>query len=459
MINKFSQKTILMLALGSFIFALSFALYAVYGGSVSNDSPRPQQQIQISKTASSKEALGTTPTKNGLYEVATPQHLKNNKKDIIEQTITIASGDSLSTVLSSMGISQQDVYRVANARDANSELLRIQPGQTLNVKAEFPEGRLKELTYIQSKLKRTLYERQQDGQFSFVVQLTKPETKQIYKEVTITNSIFVDGIKAGIPQSVLIQLTQIFAWDIDFATDIRKGDSFSLLYEENELEGEVLGTGNIIAANFINIGRSFQTIRYDDGDEFNYYTPDGLSMRKVFIRSPVDFTRISSKFNPNRLHPIFKTSQPHQGVDYAAKSGTPVKAAGAGKVKYVGELKGYGNTIIIEHGQGYSTLYAHLQGFKKGLQTNRYIEQGDLIGFVGQTGWATGPHLHFEFRINGIHKDPMTVEIPHDSPMSKDSLKKYLPYARSVMTELSQHYSDAFGQKNEVISKRRATTF
>ncbi|TDO96494.1 M23 family metallopeptidase [Marinomonas balearica] len=456
MINKFSQKTILTLALACLGSAIVFVLFAVFFSYDSSQSSEKNAKVHTDQPhESSQISLATSPQGVKTYSTPTPEHLKNNQQTIIEQTISVSSGDSLSTVLSDMGISQQDVYRVANARDANSELLRIRPGQDLSIKMELPSGKLTELLYVQSKLKRSLYKRQKDGQFSFVVLLTQPETKRIYKEVTITNSIFRDGIDAGIPQSVLIQLTQIFAWDIDFATDLRKGDSFSLLYEENELEGEVIGAGNILAANFINAGRSFQTIRYDDANNFNYYTPDGLSMRKAFIRSPVDFTRISSKFNPNRLHPIFKTTQPHQGVDYAAKSGTPVKAAGAGTVIYAGELKGYGNTVILEHGQGYSTLYAHLQGFKKGLKANNFVEQGDTIAYVGQTGWATGPHLHFEFRINGIHKDPITVSIPHDAPMSKNVLKRYLPYARTTMTELSSHYSKNFSQQYTAVLKRQ----
>jgi murein DD-endopeptidase MepM/ murein hydrolase activator NlpD len=170
-------------------------------------------------------------------------------------------------------------------------------------------------------------------------------------------------------------------------------------------------------------------------------------MRKTFIRTPVDFTRISSKFNPNRLHPIFKTSKPHRGVDYAAASGTPVKAAGDGKISFAGKQNGYGNVVIIDHGRGYQTLYAHLRGFARGTRRGATVSQGKIIAYVGQTGWATGPHLHYEFRINGTHKNPVTVKLPNDDPMPKSDLKNYLPYAKQVTATLTSSHSADFARK------------
>lgn len=385
---------------------------------------------------------------NPTYDISTPDALvkKNSPPTFKEQTAEVKSGDSLSKVLSNKGISAQDIYKVSLADKKQKTLLQMRPGQKLNFTTNEASGELTRLTLILNRLDSVTFERN-DNEFSRTDTSRTPEIVQTYKEAEINNSLFVDGLRSGIEQALLIELANIFGWDIDFALDIRKGDSLSMLYEEKFLDGEKIGHGNIIAAQFINNGRTYQAIRYKTGKGANYYTPDGMAMRKAFIRTPVDFTRISSKFNPNRLHPIFKTSRPHRGVDYAAASGTPVKAAGDGRISFAGKQNGYGNVVIIDHGRGYQTLYAHLRGFARGTKRGVKVQQGRIIAYVGQTGWATGPHLHYEFRINGTHKNPVTVRLPNDDPMPKDDLKKYLPYAKQVVTTLSNSHSPSFAQK------------
>jgi murein DD-endopeptidase MepM/ murein hydrolase activator NlpD len=385
---------------------------------------------------------------NPTYDISTPDALvkKNSPPTFKEQTAEVKSGDSLSKVLSNKGISAQDIYKVSLADKKQKTLLQMRPGQKLNFTTNEASGELTRLTLILNRLDSVTFERN-DNEFSRTDTSRTPEIVQTYKEAEINSSLFVDGLRSGIEQALLIELANIFGWDIDFALDIRKGDSLSMLYEEKFLDGEKIGHGNIIAAQFINNGRTYQAIRYKTGKGANYYTPDGMAMRKAFIRTPVDFTRISSKFNPNRLHPIFKTSRPHRGVDYAAASGTPVKAAGDGKISFAGKQNGYGNVVIIDHGRGYQTLYAHLRGFARGTKRGAKVQQGRIIAYVGQTGWATGPHLHYEFRINGTHKNPVTVRLPNDDPMPKDDLKKYLPYAKQVVTTLSNSHSPSFAQK------------
>ena len=389
-------------------------------------------------------ANSTKPT----YDISAPDTLvkKNSPPIFKEQSAKVKSGDSLSKVLSNKGISAQDIYKVSLADKKQRTLLQMRPGQILNFTTNEASGELTRLTLILNRLDSVTFERN-DNEFSRTDTSRTPEIVQTYKEAEINNSLFVDGLRSGIEQSLLIELANIFGWDIDFALDIRKGDSLSILYEEKFLDGEKIGHGNIIAAQFINNGRTYQAIRYKTGKGANYYTPDGLAMRKAFIRTPVDFTRISSKFNPNRLHPIFKTSRPHRGVDYAAASGTPVKAAGDGKISFAGKQNGYGNVVIIDHGRGYQTLYAHLRGFARGTKRGVRVQQGKIIAYVGQTGWATGPHLHYEFRINGTHKNPITVRLPNDEPMPKNDLKKYLPYAKQVVATLANSHSPAFAQK------------
>ncbi|WP_421849117.1 peptidoglycan DD-metalloendopeptidase family protein [Marinomonas sp.] len=382
------------------------------------------------------------------YDIPAPDTLvkKNSPATFKEQSLEVKSGDSLSKLLASEGISAQDIYKVSLADKKQKTLLQMKPGQTINFTKNETSGELTKLTLILNRLDSVTFERNNDA-FNRTENSRTPEIVQTYKEAEINNSLFVDGLKSGIDQPLLIELANIFGWDIDFALDIRKGDSLSMLYEENYLDGEKIGHGNIIAAQFINNGRTYQAIRYKTDKGVNYYTPDGLAMRKAFIRTPVDFTRISSKFNPNRLHPIFKTSRPHRGVDYAAASGTPVKAAGDGKISFAGKQNGYGNVVIIDHGRGYQTLYAHLKGFARGTKRGARVQQGKIIAYVGQTGWATGPHLHYEFRINGTHKNPVTVKLPNDDPMPKNDLKNYLPYAKEVVTTLTNSHSPSFAQK------------
>ncbi len=387
-------------------------------------------------------------TFSSIYDLPTPEALrkKNSPPSYVDTSVEIKTGDSLSKVLTNEGISTQDIYKVSQADKKQKSLVRMLPGQTITFTKNENTGELTKLTLVVDKLNSVTFERDDKG-FNRTEKHRTPDVIQTYKEAEINSSLFVDGLKSGIEQSLLIELASIFGWDIDFALDIRKGDRLSLLYEEKFLDGEKIGNGNIIAAQFINNGRTFQAIRYKTQRGSHYYTPDGLAMRKTFIRTPVDFTRISSKFNPNRLHPIFKTSRPHRGVDYAAASGTPVKAAGDGKVSFAGKQTGYGNVVIIDHGRGYQTLYAHLKSFSRGIRRGATVSQGKIIAYVGQTGWATGPHLHYEFRINGTHKNPVTVKLPNDDPMPKKDLKTYLPYAKQIMATLSNSHSPAFARK------------
>ncbi len=402
----------------------------------------PKSTSTISATSPSADNVSTT------YDIPTPDTLakKTSPTTYKEQSIKISVGDSLSKILSKKGISAQDIHKVSQADKKQKTLLQMRPGQTIHFTKNEKNGELTQLTLVQNRLDSVTFKRN-DNVFERSEISRKPEIIQTYKEAEINNSLFVDGLKSGIEQSLLIELANIFGWDIDFALDIRKGDSLSVLYEEKFLDGEKIGHGNIIATQFINNGRTYQAIRYETKGGAHYYTPDGLAMRKTFIRTPVDFTRISSKFNPNRLHPIFKTSKPHRGVDYAAASGTPVKAAGDGKISFAGKQNGYGNVVIIDHGRGYQTLYAHLRGFARGTRRGATVSQGKIIAYVGQTGWATGPHLHYEFRINGTHKNPVTVKLPNDDPMPKSDLKNYLPYAKQVTATLTSSHSADFARK------------
>jgi murein DD-endopeptidase MepM/ murein hydrolase activator NlpD len=242
------------------------------------------------------------------------------------------------------------------------------------------------------------------------------------------------------PDKLIMNLAGIFAWDIDFVLDIRRGDDYFILFEEIYQDGKYVTDGEIVAAEFNNNGRTFRAVRYkDQGGNSDYFTPDGRSVRKAFIRAPVDFTRISSSFNPRRKHPILNTIRAHRGVDYAAPRGTPIKAAGDGKVVFRGRKGGYGNAVILQHGGNISTLYGHMSSFAKSSKLGQRVKQGQTIGYVGSTGLATASHLHYEYRINGVHRNPRTVQLPQAAPIKDEYRQDFLSAAAPILEELDQY--------------------
>ncbi|MBO9492795.1 peptidoglycan DD-metalloendopeptidase family protein [Thalassotalea sp. G20_0] len=352
-------------------------------------------------------------------------------------SVTIKSGDNLSVLFNSQGLNASVVYQVANTPKYGETLASIRPGESLEFRIN-QEGTLTQLRYVKSRLESIFFNREDDGYRAEQVTLS-PEIHPTYASGIIESSLFLASQKAGLSQNLTMELAGIFGWDIDFVQDIRSGDNFNLLYEEKYLEGEKLGDGNILVASFTNQGETYTAIRYTDSNgDTNYYTPDGKSMKKAFLRTPVDFTRISSRFNPNRLHPVFKTKRPHRGVDYAAPMNTPIKAAGDGRVQFSGWQNGFGNVVFIQHPNNVVTVYAHankLAGLKKGQR----VRQGQTIAYVGKTGWATGPHLHYEFRVNGVHRNPMTVKLPDAAPIAKNEMANFRKKSELMIARLEKH--------------------
>ena len=237
---------------------------------------------------------------------------------------------------------------------------------------------------------------EQKPKYQFSEQTKQYDTEEVYIAGSIKSSLYEAAEKSGVPIPIIMQMVDVFGWDIDFAVALREGDSFRLIYEEFNLDGEKLGNGNIVAAQFINRGEVYQAFHFTDPKgNANYYTPEGESMRGTFLRTPVEFSRISSRFSKNRFHPILKKWRSHKGVDYAAPKGTPIRSTADGVIKHVGNNGGYGKTVIISHAGRFSTLYAHMSGYRKGVRSGSSIKQGEIIGYVGSTGLATGPHLHY----------------------------------------------------------------
>ena len=349
--------------------------------------------------------------------------------------ITVKSGDSLAAIFSRVGISAGELHSLLEQGGATHNLKKIYPGQTLRLMTN-DEQQLVRLTYKIDELS-TLEVSRSGDEFEISTTHRTPERRITNASGSIDNSLFVSAQAAGLSDSMTMELAGIFGWDIDFVLDIRKGDQFTVLYEELYLDGERIGNGNILAAEFINQGTSYQAVRYTDaGGKTDYYSLDGKSMRKAFLRTPVEFSRISSGFSLGRKHPILNRIRAHKGVDYAAATGTPIKATSNGKIIHRGKKGGYGNTIIIQHGTKYSTLYAHMSKFRGGLTTGSRVKQGQIIGYIGSSGLATGPHLHYEFRVDGVHRDPLKVKLPGAEPLDSKYLADFSRKAESLLAQL-----------------------
>jgi murein DD-endopeptidase MepM/ murein hydrolase activator NlpD len=349
--------------------------------------------------------------------------------------VTIKSGDSLAGIFSRVGIPPVQLHDLLEQGGAANNLKKIYPGQTLRLMTSDSKGLIK-LAYQVDKL--SILEIVHEGD-NFIISTTHltPERRQISASGIIDSSLFVAGQKAGLSDNLTMELAGIFAWDIDFALDIRKGDQFTVLYEELFLDGESIGHGNILAAEFVNHGKRYQAVHYTDiSGKTDFYSLDGKSMRKTFLRSPVEFSRISSRFSLGRKHPILNRIRAHKGVDYAASRGTPIKSTGNGKIVHRSKKGGYGNTIVIQHGSTYTTLYAHMSKYRGGLRVGSKVKQGQTIGYVGSSGLATGPHLHYEFRINGAHRDPLKVKLPGADPLNKKYMADFNEKAMGLMAQI-----------------------
>ena len=330
--------------------------------------------------------------------------------------VKIKRGDNMAQIFNRHGLPPRDLHDILNSHELAPALKRLLPGQVVSLQVE--DGGLRALKF-DLDLTRTLLAARQAGVFTSEIITAELETRVKHAQGVINDSLYLAGQDAGLSDRLIMQLIEIYGWDIDYRLDIRKGDSFRVIYEEIFKNREKVATGNILAAEFNNQDRSIRSIRFTRANgQADYFTDDGANMRKAFIRNPLDFGRISSHFNLKRKHPVLNRIRAHKGVDYAAATGTPIKATGDGKVQFIGSKGGYGKTIIVKHGEKYSTLYAHMSRFRKGMKRGQPVKQGQVIGYVGKSGLATGPHLHYEFRMNGVHRNPVTVPLPQADSIS-----------------------------------------
>ena len=353
---------------------------------------------------------------------------------------TIKSGESLSAILGQMGIGYATLQDIVTTNDMAKELTSLQVGKTLDYRIA-PNGDLDQLIYHKNNLE-TITVSNTDHGFQVVKDMKDLQRVLTFTEGTIQSSLFLDAKRAGLSDNLTMQLANIYAWDIDFALDLRVGDKFSVLHETFIDNDKIVKTGYIVAANFINKGKEHKAVRYDkQHSKFKYYSPDGKPLHSRFLRTPVEFARISSRFNLRRKHPVLNRIRAHKGVDYAAAKGTPVRSTASGKVIFRGRKGGYGNVVIIKHDRRYETLYAHLSRFSKKYKRGSRVDQGDVIGYVGSTGLATGPHLHYEFHVNGKHKNPLTVSLAQATPIRRELLADFKAETQPLLTRLEQNSS------------------
>lgn len=398
----------------------------------------PQTEFAETSAAAAPKAKGVELELGKRYTLAMPDISSADPglplaQEVKWQSLPIRRGDNLAKLFDRQGLTPQEVYRVSKAGKSAKKLLKLRPGDDLAIHTD-ADGALMAVRYQLSPTDTLFVEKQTNDRFG-----SRIETREVYSQLNfaggeITSNFWNAGVKAGMTDNQIMSLAGIFGWDIDFALEIRKGDNFSVIFEENYIDGEFVGFGDIVAAEFQNQGEKYTAIRYTDG---NYYTPEGRSMRKSFLRAPVNFKYISSSFKKRRFHPVQKRWKAHNGIDYAADPGTPVIAAGNGRVIKSAYNRFNGHYVFIQHGEKYVTKYLHFR--KRAVKTGSYVKQGQVIGYVGSTGLASGPHLHYEFLVNGVHRNPRTVKLPKADPIAKKERSNFQQIAQVYLGHLENN--------------------
>jgi murein DD-endopeptidase MepM/ murein hydrolase activator NlpD len=410
--------------------ALVLVLFVIGAGLALRLLMTPSGAPRVTAVASAPAGSGATPTPTRLAAAAPAPAVP--KLSTIRVIVT--RNDTLDHIFRRLALSLSDLASLRSLPGIRAHLDRLRPGETLTLTAN--SGNLVGLER-RLNIDQTLKVDRAEAGFTANVLSNPLATRTRTIHGTIDSSLFESMAGAGGHDQTALSLANIFGYDIDFVLDIRPGDSFTVTYTEVLQDGNYLQDGPILAARFVNQGKQYQAVRYvGPSGNPDYYSPQGASLHKAFLRAPLEFTRVSSPFSLHRLHPILNTIRAHKGVDYAAPIGTPVRAAGDGKVLFAGVRGGYGNLVELDHSRGITTVYGHLSRFARGLHAGQRVAQGEVIAFVGMTGLATGPHLHYEYRVNGVFQNPQTVKLPEalpiDGPSRADFLAKSAPLLASL---------------------------
>jgi murein DD-endopeptidase MepM/ murein hydrolase activator NlpD len=430
-------------------------ILAIWGGSQITEEALPSTNVQllkvpeltINQAPSHPTLTASHPTPIARQENATTNLPKTQVAALPaapppvqaqHKQINVKQGDTLSKIFYTAGISSAELNSILNSNPASKHLKNLRPGQTLSF--TFDQHKILQKVMLPLSKQTTLSIQKTKTDYKFNLTEKPIETRISFGTNKIVNSLYKSAISAGLDDKLILQMTEIFGCDIDFSLGIRPGDTFKVLYKERYVGNEKIDNDRIIAAEFTNKGKTHHAVYYQDSNgKPHYYNPNGYGLQKAFLRSPVKFSRISSHFDLGRKHPILHIVRAHRGVDYAAPIGTPVKAVGDGKVIFVGKKSGYGNVVILQHGNKYTTLYGHLSKFINQLHVGDKVIQGQIIAYVGNTGLATAAHLHYEFRVNGVHQNPLTVSLPKTLEIPNLERKKFLHHAHKMLKLLEQH--------------------
>lgn len=391
-----------------------FGVVTAFG--TANDQPPPSAQQLVSEAV-----------------VLTPQSMTDEGADHYVYEARAHRGDTTASLLGRLHINPTDIANVLKDKRATAMFNQLRPGTTVDAQVD-DSGSLSSLRFVGAKDRLLGLDRTENG-FNVVDESSNLETRIVARAGVIGGSFFATADASGVPDSIASQLSEVFGTEIDFHRDFRRGDRFTVVFETLNHQGRVIRPGRLLAAEVIRLGRAHRAVWFESGDTHGYFRPDGRSLRHSFLRSPLEFTRITSGFEV-RFMPGINQWQEHKGIDYAAPAGTPVRATGDGTVDFVGVQGGYGNVVIVKHKGETTTLYAHLSQFAGVLHKGSRVAQGEVIGYVGQTGWATGPHLHYEYQVRGTHVDPLSVALPSSTPIPANMSTRFRNESAALVARL-----------------------
>lgn len=413
---------------------------------ISRAAPKVRPTILVSALLAAALGLGTQWQRHDLAADAVAGDadvtaLAETRQEVkhLWETVRVRTGDTLARILTSRGHTSATVHNIIQSGPAAQALTSIRAGATLQVATD-ANGQLSDISYAPDPYRIVSVHRNESGAFESSVVEKPVVTVTRYAEGTVEDSLFAAGKQAGVSDTVTLEMADVFGYDIDFALEVQPGDTFRVMYEEELVDGEKVKDGAVLAAEFVNQGKTYRAVRYTGANgRSGYYTPEGLAMHKKFLRTPVDFARISSRFSSARFHPVLHAMRAHKGVDYAAARGTPIKATGDGRVAYAGNKGGYGRVVILQHGNSQETLYAHMERFANNIRVGARVSQGQVIGYVGASGLATGPHLHYEFHVNGAYVDPLKVKTAQADPIAAAEKPAFLDEAGRLFAALDSY--------------------
>lgn len=453
-----ATKTILLAGLvavstAAAIMLHSHAVGTRYNSAASANSLPPTLALQAAPPAAL--ASGQMPLTSALHKNIVTLALMVAPKsppDDHWQSVTVAKGQTLSTIFKAHGLGPDDWISVLALGGDTSQLRHLQVGDKLRL--QVTNGQLQALSYDYDSTHTLDIHRAGEGLQAHTITATL-DRRPVEVSGQIHDSLSVDGQHAGLSSRLILQFAHIFNYDVDFGQDLQPGDHFTVVYDQIYKNGKKLRDGNILAAELVNQGHAYRAVRFvDKNGNVDYYTPKGQSLHRAFIRTPLRFTRISSGFSLARLNPVLHIIRPHYGTDYAAPTGTPVHVTGKGRIAFMGRDSGYGNVIKVRHGTHYETVYAHLSRFHKGLGVGSKVKQDQVIGYVGMTGLATGPHLHYEFRINGKPMNPVTVKLPRGRPLPPRQMVKFRKQEQPLIARIDSIDSRQFADNGPTIGTR-----